>query len=368
MKKMTENSGTELIQVNPTEFGIEPQKANEIIGNLPQIRKERAVLEEQYNEIVKMDIDSQETSKKARELRLKVKENRTKGIEVWHKTTKDFFLKGGQFVDAIKRREVAINQRMEESLEEIEKYQEIQEAKKREELKIQRTSELEQYKEYVPFGIELGNLTEEEYKKVFNGARLQYEYQIQQEKIAEQQRQEQERKAKEEEIEREKKVALYNSRKEQLIPYWEFIHLDTKSSDFSELPEESFEIILKEAKKAHKEHIENQERIKQELIKMQKDKEAADKIIAEERANAERERKKLEDALKEKEAKELKAKEEEEARIQSELNKGDADKVNDLINDFKKLKVKYSFRSAKNKKMYQEVSVLIDKVIGYIQK
>lgn len=117
------------LTVNPVEFGIEENQANEMIGNLPQIKNERIVFETQYNEIIQMDIENSQTSKKARELRLLIQKNRTQGINVWHKNAKDYFLKGGQFVDAIKRVEVEVNERMETALEEIEKHQEIKEKK-----------------------------------------------------------------------------------------------------------------------------------------------------------------------------------------------------------------------------------------------
>lgn len=112
----------EVLKVNAKDFGIEPQKELELIGNLPQIQIEREVLINQYDEIIKLSIEDPATSKIAKELRLRVKENRTKGIEVWHKTTKNFFLKGGQFVDAVKNKEVAVNERMEANLEQIEKH------------------------------------------------------------------------------------------------------------------------------------------------------------------------------------------------------------------------------------------------------
>ena len=50
--------------INPTEYGIETSKANELIGNLPQIKAERQVLEAQYNEVVLLDIEEPATSKK----------------------------------------------------------------------------------------------------------------------------------------------------------------------------------------------------------------------------------------------------------------------------------------------------------------
>lgn len=182
------NTTTEIIQVNPTEFGIEESKATELIGNLPQIKGERQILEQMYEQVILLDIEDKNTSKKAKELRLKIKENRTKGIEVWHKTSKDFFLKGGQFVDAIKRLEIAVNQRMEENLEQIEKHFEIKEAKRKQELSELRIAELELYSDFVPMGINFGELSDEEYKKIFNDSKLQYEAKLEADKKAEEQR------------------------------------------------------------------------------------------------------------------------------------------------------------------------------------
>lgn len=169
-------------------FGIEQSKANELLGNLPQIKQEREILAKQYDEVLQMDINQVQTSKIARELRLKIRDNRTKGIEVWHKNAKDFFLKGGQFVDSIKRMEVAENQRMEENLEQIEKHFEIQEAKRREELRLSRVEILNPYQEFVPMGIDLGSISEDEFTKVLNGSKLQFEAKIEAERKAEEER------------------------------------------------------------------------------------------------------------------------------------------------------------------------------------
>src|SRR5699024_3889200 len=123
---------TELVKAE--DFGIEKKQEKDLMGNLPQIKKERETLEAQYSEVVKLDVDNPESSKKARELRLLIRKNRTKGIDVWHKNAKEFFLKGGQFVDAIKRKEIEVNQRMEENLLEIEEYAERKEAERKERL------------------------------------------------------------------------------------------------------------------------------------------------------------------------------------------------------------------------------------------
>lgn len=181
-------STTEIIQVNPVEYGIAENKATELIGNLPQIQGERKLLEQVYEQIVLLDIEDKETSKKAKELRLKIKDNRTKGIEFWHKTTKEFFLKGGQFVDAIKRKEVAVNERMEENLEGIEKYAENLEKERKAKLNAERVELLEPFDAFVPLGLNFGEISDEEFAKIFNGAKLQFEQQKKEEEEAEEKR------------------------------------------------------------------------------------------------------------------------------------------------------------------------------------
>lgn len=188
---------SELI-VNPSEYGIEDNKANELIGNLPQIKNERNAFVSQYDEVIKMDIEDPNTSKTAKALRLKIKDNRTKGIVVWHKNTKEVFLRAGQFIDAVKRQEEAVNIRMEEALEEIEKYAEIQEKLRIDNLRTERISLVEDVKEFIPISIDLGVISEDDFNNLLNGAKLQLQAKIEAEKRAEQERLEAERKAKEE--------------------------------------------------------------------------------------------------------------------------------------------------------------------------
>ena len=87
--------------------------------------------------------------------------------------------------------------------------------------------------------------------------------------------------------------------------------------------------------------------------------EAEAKRVAKEKAKAERiEAERLE-------AERLEA-ERIEAEKQTELNKGDAEKFQNLITDLENIKTKYSFKSKKNIKMYEDVSKLINKVINHI--
>lgn len=85
-----------------------------------------------------------------------------------------------------------------------------------------------------------------------------------------------------------------------------------------------------------------------------------DELKAKEKAESDRIAK-----AKQEEAEAIKAKEEAE---QLELKKGDAEKVKDLKEDLEKLKTKYKFSSAKYKKTYSDVNILIDKTIDHINK
>ena len=284
----------EIIKVNPEEYGIEAKKASELTGNLPQIKSERDILSQRYEDVVKMDIENPETAKIARELRLKIRDNRTKGIDVWHKTTKDFFLKGGQFVDAIKRVEIAVNQRMEENLESIEKYFENKEKERKAKLNEERLSILEPYSEFVPFGINFGEISEEEFKKILNGSKLQFEAKL-----------EEERKVEEERLRIEKITKLHYERKEQLLPLWQF--LDDTTINFGELSEELFASIKSVANAKKVDYEAEQERIRVENEKL-----AAEKAELEAKAKKEREEKAALEA-------ELQAKKEAEAKALKEL-------------------------------------------------
>jgi colicin import membrane protein len=283
----------EIIKVNPEEYGIEAKKASELTGNLPQIKSERDILSQRYEEVVKMDIENPETAKIARELRLKIRDNRTKGIDVWHKTTKDFFLKGGQFVDAIKRVEIAVNQRMEENLESIEKYFENKEKERKAKLNEERLSILEPYSEFVPFGINFGEISEEEFTKILNGSKLQLEAKL-----------EEERKVEEERLRIEKITKLHYERKEQLLPLWQF--LDDTTINFGELSEELFASIKSVANAKKVDYEAEQERIRVENEKL-----AAEKAELEAKAKKEREEKAALEA-------ELQAKKEAEAKALKE--------------------------------------------------
>lgn len=203
---------TDLVQINPQEFGIDSKQEAELLSNLPQIIEERVALMAQYDDIVKMDIELPQTAKAAKDLRKRIKDNRTKGIEVWHKGAKEYFLRGGQFVDAVKRKEVAVNVRMEDNLEEIEQYVAKKEALRKDALHNERVAMVLEYVDSAD-GYDFRDMQEDVFQAFLSAKKKAYEDRIEAERKAEEERQaeakrlEEEREAQRLENERLKKEA-----------------------------------------------------------------------------------------------------------------------------------------------------------------
>jgi len=134
--------------VNPKEYGLEEVKASEMVSGLSTTIAERDVLKDAYLDVLELDIN-EENLCIFKELRLKIVKNRTQGIEKWHKTNKAFYLAGGRFVDAIKNKEILINQEMESKLLDAEKFFENQEKERIDKLQSERIKLVEPYLESV---------------------------------------------------------------------------------------------------------------------------------------------------------------------------------------------------------------------------
>lgn len=288
--------------VKAEDFGIEEKQERELLAGLPQIKKERDVLEEQYSKVILLDVECPDSWKKARELRLLIQKNRTQGINAWHKNAKDYFLKGGQFVDAIKRKESAINERMESQLMEIEKFEEIQRKRKIDELNQKRIQEIEPYSEFVPFGVNLGEMDNEDYTKLFNGAKMQFDAEQERLRVEEAKR-----------IEDERINNLHNERKNRILDLWRFV--SDKDQNFGKLSEEEFDTLHADLEAAQSDFEKEQERIRKENERLEKERAALEAERKREREEAYRKKKELEEkARKEREEAELKAKKEREER------------------------------------------------------
>lgn len=372
----------ELVTLDHKEFGIQENKAKEIASQFKPMLSKMEELENEYNEVVSLPVDKPESAKKAKELRLKYVKVRT-GTAKIHKEQKDFYLAGGRYVDGWKNAQIFASQGKEEALMAIEKHQENLEKERLNNLQLDRAGKLSQYIEDAGER-DLSGMDEDVWNAYFETKKQAYLDQIEAEKKAEQQR-----------IENERLNEIERKREREIAPYLEFVG-DT-SSDLRNMDDKDYGSLIINLKKAKAEHDKEQEEIRKENARLKKEREASKAKAKKERedreakekqqqlarekkeaeAKAEHEaqlkkereaREKLEAEAKSRKDAEEKAKLEAKKKEQFELGKGDADKVNDLLNDLKTLKSKYSFKSDKNKKMYSDTGILIDKVIAHINK
>ncbi|MDB4302994.1 hypothetical protein N9936_01315 [bacterium] len=290
------------LQETSQEYGIEPNKATELLGDLPEIVKQREAIRPQYDAAIMLDMQDASSAKEAARVRKLIQKNRTQGINKWHKAAKDFFLKGGQFVDAIKRKEVAANERMEADLLEIEKYAENREAERIAALQAEREKQLSPYVENA-HEIALSEMADDVWAAYLSTKKADHEARLEAEKQAE----------------------INRIAKEQ------------------------------EAEKLRAE-------LKAERAKA----EAEQATARAEREKAEREQAKLRAEILAKERAEAEQAAQAEAERQAKLSAGDEDKAAALLAELKELRAKYTFTSDKHKVMYADVYHHLSQAISSI--
>jgi colicin import membrane protein len=338
--------------IKAEDYGLETEKAEELTVGLKVVKAERELLVKEFEEVSKLEL-IQDNLPKFKELRLKIVKNRTQGINKWHKTNKEFFLTGGKFVDAIKNKENAINEQMEEKLMNAEKHFENLEKERIAKLQAERVFLLSEFVEDASER-DLASMENDVWESYLATKKQSHLDKIQAELDAEKERQDKIKAEKEEQERVRKENAKLKAEAEERE---RLAKIEAEKRAKAETERKAKE----DAERKIREEKERKERAEYET-KLKAEREAKEKVEREERQK----REKLEAELKSKKEAEQKAKDEEEFRIQAELNKGDNAKVKDLIADLELLKTKYSFKSAKNVKMYKDVGLLIDKVTNHI--
>ncbi len=193
-------------EVKPELFGLELTKAEEMISGLSTTLAEREVLKNAYVDVIELEITT-ENLPTFKELRLKIVKNRTQGIEKWHKENKAFYLAGGRFVDAIKNKEIVVNEEMESKLIEAEKFFENQEKEK---ARLLNNSRIERISIYIEdtIGLDFTPMSDEDFDDYLLGKKTRFEND-KKEREAEELRIENERLA---EIERQKAIEAENAK------------------------------------------------------------------------------------------------------------------------------------------------------------
>ena len=329
----------EIVKLDTPEMAvIEKSKAEQIKATFEPMAEMLVGFEERYNKLMGIPLEdiTIDLTKEYKRLRLDVGRVRIDTGKAKDKA-KEYLKLEDKAIMGIHNILVWAVKEKEDNLKERENYFEIQEQKRLEALQLERVEKLFPYVEDA-HERDLAKFADDEFE-----ALLSMKKKEQEDRIAAEKKAEEERIAKEKaEAEKRKRIAEEN---EQLKK--EAIERERLAKIESEKREE----------KERKERAEYEAKLKAE-------REAKEKIEREEKAK----REKLEAELKAKEEAERKAKEEEAARLQAELNKGDTEKVKDLIADLEALKTKYSFKSAKNIKMYADVGLLINKVVSHIEK
>lgn len=347
----------EVNKINPAEFGIEEAKAKQISALFKPMLDKMEELEKEYNNIIKLDIEDPETTRQARELRLKFKAIRVETSKT-HKEQKAFYLSGGRFVDALKNTQDFASKGLESKLNDIEAHQETKEAARIVELRNERVSILFEFGvEYPSLRVEL--MDSEAWEIYLIGVKVSFERaEIEADRIAK------EREA------AKIREALYQSRKADLMSLWSYLSDKEKAADFGELSEDVFNALIESAKTAKAKDEAEQKRIKAENVRLKAEAEKAEKAaeITRKKQEASLAFERLEKARVESELKEIadkKARDEEEqkTKIQAELNAVDKVKKELLIRDLEAIKIAYGFRSAKNKALFDKVKQQIDAVI-----
>ncbi len=277
----------ELVKVVETS-GVEPQTATTLKESFLPFFEQAEEWKRKAEALVVTDATQVHDMKMARTARLALKEIRV-NADKKRKELKEDSLRYGKAVQGVYNVIEFLIAPIEKHLQEQEDFVAIAEAKRKAELKASREMEIQPFAEFVALGLNFGEMTDEDYAKTLNGAKLQL-----QAKIEAEQKSEAEKIAKEKaEAEERERIRIENKRLKA--------EAEAKEKQLAE-----------ERAKAEAERKELEEKARKEKAaaeaKLKAEAEAKERQLAEERAKAEAERKAIEEkARKEKEEAEKKA-------------------------------------------------------------
>lgn len=311
------------------ESGVEQSTASVLKEKFLPFFDQAEAWEAKAKMLVVTDVKQIREMKMAREARLALKEIRVNADKT-RKTLKEDSLRYGKAVQGVYNVIEYLIAPIEKHLEQQEKFAEIQEQKRIDALREKRSSDVEQYAEFMPAGIDLGWMSEVDYEKLVDFLKARYQDKIEAEQ----------REARERELDR-----IEQSRRNKIAPFAQFI---LKAPDLRNMTDQGFADLAKEVQKAKADYDTEQERVRQENVRLQKAKEEAELKAAQERKAAEAkikaeqesarkaaeaaavERAKLEAQIKAKEEAELKVKEEAEKAAKAAASAPDKDKLTQL--------------------------------------
>lgn len=178
---------TEIVKIDPKEFGLEESKASEIAAQFKPMLDKMIELETEFNEIANLPIEDLATSVKAKTLRLKYVKVRTGTAEI-HRTQKDFYLSGGRFVDGWKNAQLFASQGIEKKLEAIELFAINKEKERIAALQSARELQLSEYNVENLQSLNLGAMSNDVFENFLLGTKTSFENKVAAEKLVEETR------------------------------------------------------------------------------------------------------------------------------------------------------------------------------------
>jgi colicin import membrane protein len=325
----------ELVKVVETS-GVEPQTATTLKESFLPFFEQAEEWKRKAEALVVTDATQVHDMKMARTARLALKEIRV-NADKKRKELKEDSLRYGKAVQGVYNVIEFLIAPIEKHLQEQEDFVAIAEAKRKAELKASREMEIQPFAEFVALGLNFGEMTDEDYAKTLNGAKLQL-----QAKIEAEQKSEAEKIAKEKaEAEERERIRIENERlkaeaeakerqlaEERAKAEAERKAIEEKARKEKEEAEKKAQVerakaeaerkAIEEKARKEKEEAEKKaqvERAKQDAI-LKAEREAKEKLEAELKAKAEAEQKARKEA-EEKAAAELKAKQDAEKKAKA---------------------------------------------------
>ena len=318
-------------------------KKNELTLPLDIIKQEREPLIEKYGKVIALEL-TKENIPRFKSLRLKIADNRTKRINVWHRTAKEYFLAGGKFVDAIKNKEIAINQEMEYQLLKAENFIIDAETKRLEDLQSERLALISDYLEDASERV-FSDMEEDVWEPFLASKKARFYKLIKEKEDAE---------IEEQRLIKEKEAKVKKQKEEDA-------RLLKEANARTKVAEEKAAAQVAAQEKIDAKRIAEEKAVEEKRVAAQK---IIDNKIITERAEA----LKVVEELELRKQQELDLIESNKIAIQNELKKGDLEKIVDLISTLQGVKTKFTFESESCIKMYKDVGVLLDRVVAHIEK
>ncbi len=189
-------------------------------------------------DLIKVNNEDDITAMKEADNARKIIKNVRVEIEHKRKELKESSLREGQMIDKIAKSLKDLIEPIEQDLTQKAQYAEIKQKEREDILRKSRNLEIKEYSEFVPYGLDLAKMNDDDYAKLLNGAKLQYAN-----KIAEQERLEAERVERQRlEAEEQERIRVENAK----------LRLEAEARE-RELREEREKLQKMEREKAEKE-------------------------------------------------------------------------------------------------------------------